>query len=470
MTKIKIVDKTLGPGLMRLLEEPWQQLSLLENGSFYESANEIEFRTTEGLKISADKSSINLEDDKIVSYRGCINEIGGPQMLIDKLKSKDGWYVLRSFYPGSFFVVLNTDSNDKTPSKLPFKIDGMKFLSDKHICYRNGQVVISSSTDAKGCHKGANRGIQLEQTIHGGESYTVTVFNMESTPAWEENVQMAPKLMKIDQIASDKIVLRGFGHDPAGGSFTDYGLTIFHDGNVPTKLKLHLFYKKEDIEYFKSNFAGKNEPEIESLAKQAIAEYQNENPSKAGNYLVQIYKSVKMDPAKLYEVSDFGILGKSFLLMLDQRLSDDKGALQTMASIGYLCLTKALDEDMENLNLYTDRLLLLRMGHDPLKSSVMSALHLNVEGLRSFSKDSSDLQARGAIYKMEIADLILHPELYQQIELFNKRKNELDEMINEEPFIHEQSTDKIIMTGVENHKKLFNYLEYRVMEERDVDF
>ena len=103
--------------------------------------------------------------------------------------------------------------------------------------------------------------------------------------------------------------------------------------------------------------------EIVKLAKQAAAQYQNENPSEARSFLVQIYRSVKSDPEQLNEVSDFENLGKAFLLMLDQNLSDDIDTLQMMVSVGYLCISKAIEKDKQNFNLYKDRLLLLRMGH-----------------------------------------------------------------------------------------------------------
>lgn len=115
MATIKIVEKTQGQGLMRLNDEPWQNLLELDNGSFTEASNEFVFVSTSGLKVTADKNSIFGEDEKRIMYMGSMNEMGGPQILIDKFKSEKGLYVLRSFYPGSFLVVLNTDSSYVAP-------------------------------------------------------------------------------------------------------------------------------------------------------------------------------------------------------------------------------------------------------------------------------------------------------------------------------------------------------------------
>lgn len=471
MATIKIVEKFQGQAMMRLLDEPWQKLVKLDQGTFSETSSGITFKTTEGLCITADKTSVFEDDDQKISYSGSMNDIGGPQILIDKLKSKKDFYVLRSFYPGSFLVVLTTDANFQAPPELPFEIDEIQFLSDDHIRYQNGQIAVTSSSDSQGHNKGANRGIQVEPNISGGEGYTVTIFNMDGNhPIWGDNVQMAPKQMKLISVDNQKIVLRGFGQDAMGGSFADYGLSIYHNGNEPTRLKLHMHDRNVDIEYFKSSKEVKKEPEIVKLAKQASAQYQNENPSGARSFLIQIYRSVKSDPEQLNEVEDFENLGKAFLLMLDQNLSDDIDTLQMMVSVGYLCISKAIEKDKQNFNLFKDRLLLLRMGHDPFKYTVMSALNMNSGGLMSFSMGNSDLKARDAIYKMELADIELNPILYQQVDLFKERRKEFDQMIAREFFLPEKTKENIVKTGIDNHNKLLSYLENRVLSEGDVDF
>ena len=156
--------------------------------------------------------------------------------------------------------------------------------------------------------------------------------------------------------------------------------------------------------------------------------------------------------------------------MLDQNLSDDIDTLQMIASISYLCISKAIEQDSTNLNLYKERLLMLRIGHDSFKYTVMSSLDLNSGGFMSFSIDNSDLKARDAIYKMEITDIELHPQLYRQVPFFKEIKDEFDEKISRKFFIPEKTLDNIIKSGIENHKKLLQYLENRVISEEDVDF
>ena len=94
------------------------------------------------------------------------------------------------------------------------------FKSSDHLRYENGNHV-------SGPHGGAGRAVKVEPNISGGEGLTVTLYNLDGNhPVWQNNVQMAPKQMKIIKETNDKIVLRGYGHDAMGASFSDYGLTI----------------------------------------------------------------------------------------------------------------------------------------------------------------------------------------------------------------------------------------------------
>lgn len=113
------------------------------------------------------------------------------------------------------------------------------FYSSDHLRYENGIHV-------SGPHGGALRAVQVERNINGGEGYTVTMFN---TDGGQNVVQMAPKQMKLVSLGEKKIVLRGYGRDKMGSSFSDYGLTIFHDKGRIEKIMLQMHDRNIDIEY-----------------------------------------------------------------------------------------------------------------------------------------------------------------------------------------------------------------------------
>jgi hypothetical protein len=86
--------------------------------------------------------------------------------------------------------------------------------------------------------------------ISGGEGVTVTMYNLDGNhPVWQNNVQMAPKQMKVIEQTNDKIVLRGYGHDAMGASFADYGLTIKLKNGELENCILHMHDRGVDIEY-----------------------------------------------------------------------------------------------------------------------------------------------------------------------------------------------------------------------------
>lgn len=352
------------------------------------------------------------------------------------------------------------------------------FKSPDHLRYENGNHV-------SGPHGGAGRAVKVEPNINGcegynvssGDGYIVTVFNLDGIhPVWQNNVQMTPKPMRVVSQTADKIVLRGFpvqAQSPFGWvdfNGEDYGLTIkLKKGEVENCI-LHMHDRNVDIEYLKGDSQKiSNEPEIVSLAKRANAQYQQESVTDARQLLVQIYRSVKSNPGQLKEVNDYSALGTAFLMMLDQNLSDDIDTQQMMASVSYLCISKAIEKDNSNLNLYKDRLLMLRIGHEPFSYTVMNGLNINANPF-SLMGSMATYSARDAIYKMEIADLELNPQLYNQVPFFKERKDEFDEMIGRDFFMPEKTLENVIKSGVENHIKLLEYLENRVVKEEDVDF
>lgn len=117
------------------------------------------------------------------------------------------------------------------------------FKSSDHLRYQNGEHV-------SGPHGGARRAVKVEPNISGNEGYTVTLYNLDGNhPVWQNNVQMAPKQMKIISQSEEKIELRGFGHDMMGASFSDYGLSIYYENGNVNKCLLHMHDRGVDIEY-----------------------------------------------------------------------------------------------------------------------------------------------------------------------------------------------------------------------------
>lgn len=119
----------------------------------------------------------------------------------------------------------------------------VEFLSSDHIRYEKG---VNVSGHNYNCH----RRIRIEKSITGNEGYSVTIFNEDSIhPMWGNNIQMAPKGMRVVKQESGCVELRGCGNDSMGFSFDGYGISVFYCDNQIIKCVLHMFDRGVDLEY-----------------------------------------------------------------------------------------------------------------------------------------------------------------------------------------------------------------------------
>lgn len=119
------------------------------------------------------------------------------------------------------------------------------FDSSDHIRYANG-------IDVSGHNYGCNRQVEIQKNIEGGVGYTVTIFNLDGIhPLWGNNVQMAPKQMKIYSVVGGTISLRGFGYDAMGSAYSDYGIDIHFVNKKIEKIVLKMFDRNIELEYLK---------------------------------------------------------------------------------------------------------------------------------------------------------------------------------------------------------------------------
>lgn len=92
----------------------------------------------------------------------------------------------------------------------------------------------------------------IEKNIQGDEGYTVTMYNLDCIhPLWQNNVQMAPKRMRIINVDSNIIQLRGYGFDMMGASFADYGVSLLIENNVISRAQLDMYDRNISIVYLK---------------------------------------------------------------------------------------------------------------------------------------------------------------------------------------------------------------------------
>ena len=119
------------------------------------------------------------------------------------------------------------------------------FTSSDHIRFQNGHA-------DSGHNYGSNRKFVIEKNIDGGEGYTVTMYNLDGIhPFWQNNVQMAPKKMRIVSVEDNIIRLRGYGFDRMGASFADYGISLLIDNENVCRVQLDMYDRNISIVYLK---------------------------------------------------------------------------------------------------------------------------------------------------------------------------------------------------------------------------
>ncbi len=123
-------------------------------------------------------------------------------------------------------------------------MDIIRFISTDHIRFQNGK-------DVSGHQYGNQRGIEIKKQS-GSDYYIVTIYNFSNGhPIWGNNIQMAPKIMKIISDSPSQIEFRGFGTDITGAEYSDYGITLYFKDKEIDKAVLHLLDRGIDIEYYK---------------------------------------------------------------------------------------------------------------------------------------------------------------------------------------------------------------------------
>ena len=124
------------------------------------------------------------------------------------------------------------------------------FDSSDHVRFQNGQNV-------SGHNYGCNR--RFEKNIQSDEGYTVSIYNMDGLhPLWQNNVQMAPKRMRIIGINKNIVELRGYGYDEnalamgaplEAASFENYGIVLMIENDEIVRIQLNMFDRNISIVY-----------------------------------------------------------------------------------------------------------------------------------------------------------------------------------------------------------------------------
>lgn len=207
--------------------------------------------------------------------------------------------------------------------------------------------------------------------------------------------------------------------------------------------------------------------ETEQYVNQALAQLQIGNDGdEVYHPLYLAWRSFQRNPDQLNSISNYGNFGMGFSIFLSYNTVSDIDDRQQLASIAYLFISKAIEQNPSNPNLYKNRLLILMQHNEAFQYTVSSVVNKDSDW---FNMSLNPFKARDAMYKMEYYDLCVSP-LLMQIDMFASQKKNLENKIRSEFFGRNETEISIKQQGLALHQEVLAYLEKKVLEEQDLDF
>lgn len=301
---------------------------------------------------------------------------------------------------------------------------------------------------------------------------------------------MSDKPMKVVTKSADMVELRGFpieARSPFGWQevdYSDYGFVVYYKNGQVEKCVLHMYDRNIRLEYMtksassstaKTNSYITNAPEsnklteTETLVKEALSNLRaGRDGDDTYHPLFKAWRSFQRAPEQLKKIQDEGSFGTAFMIFLSYGTVSDIDDKQQLASIAYLFLSKAIEKNGNDVNLYKNRILLMMLNDEAFGYTVLSAINPG-GGFDIFSMNLHPFESRDAIYKMEYVDLLKNPRLLS-VDMLNERFSDLNNKISNGFFGQNQTSQTIIEKGLELHKKVLDYLNNKVLTEEDLDF
>lgn len=370
-------------------------------------------------------------------------------------------------------------TTSSAPKTAELSIAPFVFESNQHQRYENGNPV-------QGLQE-CPRTIKVEKNVNGcsgyqlknGDGYIVRMINGDTGQP-----QMSAKPMRVIKSTVTEVILRGYmvsAQTPFGFQdfdMSDYGLTVsLEDGKV-VKCVLHMYDRNADIEYRKvltkafsqsSNKASAKEEltEVELYVIQALTQLGAGNDGDAVYHpLYKAWRSFQNNPDQLKKIINAGSFGKGMMIFLSYGTVTDIDDKQQLASIAYLFLSLAIQNNQNDAHLILTRLLVMLNNREAFEYTVSSVVNKD-EGM--LFMNMNPFKARDAMFKMEYADLSKDSHLLS-VDIFAQVYQDLRSKIQSGFFGQNKSELSIITEGRNLHKEVTEYLVNKILEENDIDF
>lgn len=380
---------------------------------------------------------------------------------------------------------LERQAKQKAEREQKESIQPFTFRSNCHQRYENDTPVMSLQECIRTVSLVKNTDGCPGYKLKPGVGYIVKIYNDDLGKP-----NMSDKPMKVVTKSADIVELRGFpieARSPFGWQevdYSDYGFVVYYKNGQVEKCVLHMYDRNIRLEYMtksesasttktNSSIANASESykltETETLVKEALSNLRaGRDGDDTYHPLFKAWRSFQSDPEQLQRIQDEGSFGMAFMIFLSFGTVSDIDDKQQLASIAYLFLSKAIEKNSNDVNLYKNRILLMMLNNEALGYTVSSAINPG-GGFDIFSMNLHPFKSRDAMYKMEYADLMKNPQLLS-VDMLSQRYSALKYKIANGFFGQNQTSQTIIEKGRELHKKVLDYISKKVLTEEDIDF
>ena len=299
-------------------------------------------------------------------------------------------------------------------------IQPFTFRSNCHKRYENGTPVMGLQECIRTVSLVKNTDGCPGYKLAPGVGYIVKIYNDDLGKP-----NMSDKPMKVVTKSADMVELRGFpieARSPFGWQevdYSDYGFVVYYKNGQVEKCVLHMYDRNIRLEYMtksaSSSTAKTNSyitnalesnklTETETLVKEALSNLRaGRDGDDTYHPLFKAWRSFQRAPEQLKKIQDEGSFGTAFMIFLSYGTVSDIDDKQQLASIAYLFLSKAIEKNGNDVNLYKNRILLMMLNDEAFGYTVLSAINPG-GGFDIFSMNLHPFESRDAIYKMEYVE------------------------------------------------------------------
>ena len=214
--------------------------------------------------------------------------------------------------------------------------------------------------------------------------------------------------------------------------------------------------------------------QLDTLAQKAIAMLRGgEDGDPTYVKCRELYMVLKCQPALIKTVENPKDVARALNIFLSFGAIDDIDILQQISSISYYLISKALGDNPYDINLYKDRLQNIVCNKEAFGYTVGEVLDAesNNSLMMNFMMGLSFFNKRDALIKMEMYDFSNGGrELIHFDKFFTNEFIRIMELIRGGTLGVDADIDSIISDGCELHKKVFKFLEKKLIEDEDLDF